>query len=174
MEFPANDADWITACATVAAAIGTVGALIFSAKAAKAASGSAEVANKGLQAQTRPLLLDVPPPGVHGLSSGRGAARIEHAELTLHTGDTHRQWDGQALPAGEDLWITGEPVFGEPFIQSLGRTPSPLHDLMPLIFTVVYVDIDGSQRQRLELGIGSRGPDSAWRVIQTAHVSLET
>ena len=46
--------------ATIAAAIGTVGALIYAAKGARAASLSAKAANDALAADARPLLVDVP------------------------------------------------------------------------------------------------------------------
>ncbi|HMJ96018.1 MAG TPA: hypothetical protein VK486_09205 [Thermoleophilaceae bacterium] len=207
MEPPASDADWITAIATGAAAIGTVGALLFSAAAAKAASMSAQAASAGLDAQARPLLLDVPREnytdfeheypwpdegtrrtGVRGeitfdaqygtfaipvRNVGHGVARIEHCELVLHSGEAHRQHGGEALPAGEDLWLAGKPVAGEPFARALAHTPSPLHEAAPLVFSVVYADISGSQRQRLELALGGRGRDSAWRVLQTAHTTLD-
>jgi hypothetical protein len=58
---PATTApEWITAIGTGAAAIGTVGALLFAAKAARSAGASAEIANETLRSEARPLLLDVP------------------------------------------------------------------------------------------------------------------
>jgi hypothetical protein len=56
----ATTAESITAIGTAFAAVGTVGALGFAAWAANSASASAKVANQGLQAEARPLLLDVP------------------------------------------------------------------------------------------------------------------
>jgi hypothetical protein len=53
-------ASWITAGATAGAAFGTVGALVFAARAATSASESATIAAQGLQAEARPQLLDVP------------------------------------------------------------------------------------------------------------------
>lgn len=42
---------------------------------------------------------------------------------------------------------------------------------MPFIFTITYTDISGGQRQRLELGVGSVGADSALRVIRIKHLA---
>src|SRR4051794_39188804 len=56
----ASTAETITAIGTAFAAVGTVGALGFAAWAARSASVSAKTANEGLQAEARPLLLDVP------------------------------------------------------------------------------------------------------------------
>jgi hypothetical protein len=56
----ASTGETITAIATAFAAVGTVGALWFAAWAARSASSSAKTANESVQAEARPLLLDVP------------------------------------------------------------------------------------------------------------------
>lgn len=60
MPIDPNTTDWITAIATGFAAVGTVGALLFAFRAARAASKSAEEASRAIAAEARPLLLDVP------------------------------------------------------------------------------------------------------------------
>lgn len=199
-------ADWITAYATVGAAIGTVGALTFSAWAAKSASDSARTANNALQSEVRPLLLDVPYehytdheheypwPGeamrktsmrgqiavdntygtfaVPVRNVGRGAARVESVSLTLsEAGVTHAEYSGAAIPAGEDAWLAGKPV-GQEFVDALCSGLSPTHGPMPFIFAIVYTDIAGRQGQRLELGVGTVGSDTALRVIRIEHTEL--
>jgi hypothetical protein len=203
----ATTADWITAFATGGAAIGTVGALWFAARAAKSASKSATAANESLQAEARPLLLDVPrenytdheheypwPGGetrktpVRGQivvdatygtfvfpvrNVGRGAALIEHIAFTLNeVEETYTEYSGIAVPVGEDAWLAGKPDDHHSVRTALGRVPSPVHGAMPYTLTATYTDIAGKQKQRLELGIGTRGQDSALRVLRIEHVSL--
>jgi hypothetical protein len=203
----ATTADWITAVATSCAAVGTVGALGYAAAAAKSASRSATAANESLQAEARPLLLDVPHehytdyehefpwPGegmrktpmrsqilvdtTYGTfvfpvrNVGRGAALIEHFALTLNeVGETYSEYSGVAVPVGEDAWLAARPDDHSAVRAALGRVLSPVHGAMPYILSATYTDIAGKQRQRLELGIGTRGQDSALRVLRIQHVSL--
>jgi hypothetical protein len=203
----ATTADWISAFATVGAAIGTVFALVFAASAAKSASNSAKAANEALQAEARPLLLDVPrenyTDGEHEYpwrdgetrktpirgqmlvdpaygtfvfpvrNVGRGSALIEHVALTLNeVGETYSEYSGVAVPAGEDAWLMGNPEDHSAVRTALGRVPSPVHGAMPYTLSATYTDIASKQKQRLELGIGTRGQDSALRVLRIQHVSL--
>lgn len=203
----ASTAETITAIATGFAAVGTVGALAFAAWAAKSASMSAKAGIEGLQAQARPLLLDVPyehytdyeheypwsdeamrKTPMRGLISvdptygtfvfpvrnvGRGAALIEHVAITIDGIDEpYREFSGVAVPVGEDAWLTGKPNEGSGVAQALKRQPSPVHGPMPYVLTATYTDIAGKQRQRLELGIGTKGQDSALRVLRIEHVVL--
>jgi hypothetical protein len=55
-----DTASWLTAIATAGAAVGTVGALLFEARAARSASESADVATRQFQLESRPRLIDVP------------------------------------------------------------------------------------------------------------------
>jgi len=50
--------------------------------------------------------------------------------------------------------------------------PSPAHSPIPYVLTATYTDIAGKQKQRLELGVGTKGRDSALRVIRIEHVAL--
>lgn len=104
---------------------------------------------------------------------GRGVARVEHFEISLNDGAAYRQHGGEAIPVGEEIWLAGRPPGRSEFVAGLQQMPSPLHDYMPLIFAVVYTDNAGEQRQRLELGLGGRGGETAWRVLRTATVRLE-
>lgn len=105
---------------------------------------------------------------------GRGVARIEHFELALtNGGERYAQHGGKALPAGEDFWLAGRPNKGNPLLSALQRSPSPLHGYMPLIFSVTYTDNSGMQKQRLEMGLGSRDGSSPWRVLRTVHLHLD-
>lgn len=203
----ATTAEWVTAAATLAAAVGTVGALFYAARAASAASASAQIANVATQNEILPLLLDVPHEnytdhehefpwpanGDDGTSKtpvrghigldpangtfavpvrnvGRGVARIESYEIAIaSTSERYAQHGTEAVPVGEDVWLAGKPAPDSGFFQALQRTPSPLHDYAPVLFIVTYTDNAGSQRQRFEMALGSRGSSSAWRVIRTAN-----
>lgn len=205
----ATTADWITAIGTVLAAAGTVGALIYAAKAAKSASKSAAAASAAVRNEALPLLLDVPyelyTDGEHEYpwplehetdtgktpmrgeirfdsatgtfaipvrNVGRGVARIESFEISIaQTGEAYAQYGGQALPSGEEIWLAGRPVGESDFATALQRTPSPLHEYM--IFVVTYTDNSGGQRQRFEMALGSRGRETAWRVLRTANTRLD-
>jgi hypothetical protein len=106
---------------------------------------------------------------------GRGAARIQSFSATLSEADvTYAEYSGAAVPAGEDAWLAARPDPNDPFVEALRRVPSPLHGVMPVIFTVTYTDIAGNQEQRLELGVGSIGQDSALRVIRIEHIALDS
>jgi hypothetical protein len=107
---------------------------------------------------------------------GRGAARIEHFTFGLvDAGDdaTYSQYSGDAVPVGEDAWLSGSPEANDAVLAALRKVPSPTHGPMPYVFTATYTDIAGKQRQRLELGVGTIGRDSALRVIRTTHVALD-
>ena len=89
MLFASTTIEWITSLSAALAAIGTVGALLFGAQAAKSASASATAANEALRYEARPLLLDVPLepftdyehevpiPGVQRKSAWRGEIAID-------------------------------------------------------------------------------------------------
>jgi hypothetical protein len=217
MNDAATTADWITAFATLIAAGGTVGALIYAARAATAANRSAvaavesaDAARDAVRHEALPLLLDVPyehytdmeheypwPLEREGGTSktpmrgqvafhaetgtfaipvrnvGRGVARIEDFEISFKDGSSYRQFGGEAIPVGEEIWLAGRPVERSEFAQALKRQPSPLHEYMPLFFVVSYTDNSGKQRQRLEFGLGAKGGESAWRVLRTANVRLD-
>jgi hypothetical protein len=99
---------------------------------------------------------------------GRGVARIESYEIAIDsTGERYVQHGTEAVPVGEDVWLAGKPVPDSAFFQALQRTPSPLHDYAPVLFSATYTDNAGSQRQRFEMVLGARGESSAWRVIRT-------
>jgi hypothetical protein len=105
---------------------------------------------------------------------GRGVARIENFEISIaRTGEAYAQHGDQALPVGEEVWLAGKPVERSAFREALQRTPSPLHEYMPVIFTVTYTDNSGQQRQRFEMALGGRGRSSAWRVLRTANTRLD-
>jgi hypothetical protein len=203
----ASTAETVTAIATGFAAVGTVGALWFAAAAARSASRSAKTANESLQAEARPLLLDVPyeqyADGEHEYpwpgeamrktpirgqivvdptygtfvfpvrNVGRGAALVESVSVALSEVDeTYAEYSGVAVPVGDDVWLTGKPVEGSSLANALKRQPSPTHGPMPYILTATYTDIARKQKQRLGLGVGTKGQDSALRVIRIAHVAL--
>lgn len=202
----ASTAETITAIGTAGAAVGTVGALWFAAWAAKSASASARIANRSLQAEARPLLLDVPYehytdfehefpwPGegmrktpMRGQISvdptygtfvfpvrnvGRGAALVESVSITLADGETYSEFSGIAIPVGEESWLAGKPEARSDVARALNKTPSPLHGPMPLVFVAIYTDTSRRQKQRLELGVGTRQSDSALRVLRIEHVAL--
>jgi len=186
----------------VVTAAGTVGAAVFTAWAARAASAAAKTARDGVQAEGKPILIDVPRelytdyeheipwPGsvrktpmrgeimmdstigtivVPVRNVGRGLARIENYEVSLTDGTSHAQHSTTLVPPGEDAWLLAEPVSTSAFAQAIQATPSALHGPTPVIFTVTYTDALGNQRERLELGLGSNGADTAWRVLRTAH-----
>ena len=44
---------------------------------------------------------------------------------------------------------------------------------LPYVFTVEYTGVSGKQRQRLELGVGTRRGDSALRVLRRKHVEMD-
>lgn len=102
---------------------------------------------------------------------GRGAARVEGITFTLTAvGVTHVEPGGIVIPVGEDRWLAGKPNRQE-FRDALARVPSPVHGAIPYGFVITYTDITGTQKQQLELGIGTVGQDSAQRVKHIAHRS---
>ncbi len=199
--------DWITAIAAVFAALGTVGALIFTARVARSAAASANAANRGLLAAGRPLLLDVPyehytdpeceyswrgeirkapirgqilVDATNGTfvfavrNVGRGPARIDSFSIALaDDGADYSEFAGVVVPAGGDIWLAGDPDANAALVQRLRTVPSPVHGPLPYLFTVAYTDVAGKQRQRLVLGVGTAGQDSALRVLRVEHVSLD-
>ncbi|MCD6726895.1 MAG: hypothetical protein LT070_06600 [Solirubrobacteraceae bacterium] len=106
---------------------------------------------------------------------GRGAALIESVSFSLgEVDETHTEYSGVAVPVGEDAWLAGKPDTNDSLSIALRRQPSPTHGSMPYILTATYTDIAGKQRQRLELGIGTKGRDTALRVLRIQHVDLSS
>src|SRR4051812_6175835 len=102
---------------------------------------------------------------------GHGPAVIESFSLTLNEVDeTYSENSGIVVPVGEDAWLAGTPDTTSTFSTAFRRQPAPVHGAMPYTFTVTYTDVAGKQRQRLELGVGTKGRDSALRVLRTEHV----
>jgi hypothetical protein len=104
---------------------------------------------------------------------GRGAALIEHVAISVDGVDEpYREYSGIAVPVGEDAWLSGKPIESSAAAQALRGQPSPVHGPMPYVLTATYTDIAGKQKQRLELGVGTKGQDSALRVLRIQHVDL--
>src|SRR4051812_41880885 len=104
---------------------------------------------------------------------GRGAALIEHVAISVNGVDEpYREDSGVAVPVGQDAWLSGKPIETSSVAQALKGAPSPVHGEMPYVLTAVYTDISRRQKQRLELGVGTKGQDSALRVIRIEHVAL--
>lgn len=69
------------------------------------------------------------------------------------------QYSGVAVPVGEDAWVAGKPIGNSAVADALKGVPSPAHGPMPYVLTATYTDIAGRQKQRLELGVGTKERD---------------
>lgn len=113
--------DWITALATCFAAVGTVGALFYAARASKAASKTADEARRAVEAEARPLLLDVP---------YEPYTDYEHEYPWPPEGMRKCAWRGQIIVDPEN----GTFVFP---IRNVGRGPARIES-----FSLNLVDVD--------------------------------
>jgi hypothetical protein len=105
---------------------------------------------------------------------GRGVARIERYEISIaSSGASYGKRGGEAVPVGEDVWLSGRPDQGSDFYKALQLVPSPLHERISVIFSATYTDNAGKQPQQFAFGLGSKGGESAWRVLSTETTRLD-